>query len=269
MRKSILVLISLVLLLTPACQDNVNVEKEKEAVLNVLREAPRLLTEYDMKGMTELHVTDESAARYDGTEVYSGWDEIEALLKSYVDNDGEFENINPRNEKENVIIKVSGNSSWVICDNIWKWEEDGQSVSYMNKQIAFLEKVDGEWKIAFSAFVQNNAEQERNKEIALKYHELNPDDIDDILAVDFIGHWNGGDWNREDHRQTWSNNEAEDNIIHIVAENDLVAVKFTRSAESGGESFGVDVMQYMQIKDGMIVEIWELFDQNQLDNLPD
>ena len=113
---------------------------------------------------------------------------------------------------------------------------------------------------------QNQTVQEKNKEIAVKYHELNPDDIDDILAVDFIGHWNENDWNREDHRRAWSNNKAEDKIIHIIAENDLVAVEFTRSFDSDGDSGSVDVMQFMQIKNGKIVEIWELFNQNQLES---
>jgi hypothetical protein len=267
MRKSILVFISLGLLLTPACQDNANVEKEKEAILNVLLEEGRLFSEFDMNGITELHITDATATRYDGgSKVYSGWDDIESLYESYIERNKEFQSDNDRNEKENVIIKVNGNNAWVICDNIWKWDENEESFSAMNKQIAFLEKVDGEWKIAFNSFVQDNTEQERNKQIAVIYHELDPKDIDEILAVDFIGHWNGNDWNREDHRRAWSNNEAKDKIVFMIAENDMVAVKFVRMGENEGKSLSVDVMQFMQIKDGKIVEIWELFNQSQLES---
>ena len=119
---------------------------------------------------------------------------------------------------------------------------------------------------ATSITYASNIDPESNKKIALKYHELDPNDIDDILSEDFIGHWNENTWNREDHRRTWSNNKAEDKIVFMVAENDVVAVKFIRMGESDGDSFSVDVMQFMQFKDGKIVEIWELFDMNQLES---
>ena len=268
MKKSIIVFISLGLLLTPACQDNANVEKEKEAILNVLLEEGRLFSEFDMNGITELHITDATATRYDGSQLYSGWEEIESLYESYIERNKEFQSDNDRNEKENVIIKINGNNAWVICDNIWKWDENGESFSATNKQIAFLEKVGGEWKFAFNAFVQDNTEQERNKEIALKYHELNPDDIDAILTEDFIGRigMSGRSWNREGHRNVWSNRKAEDEILHIVAEGDMVAIRFIRTGEMEGKSYSVDVMQFMRFENGKIAEIWEMFDQNQLDS---
>ena len=115
-------------------------------------------------------------------------------------------------------------------------------------------------------FAQDNTDQERNKEIAVKYHELNPDDIDAILAVDFIGLTNENTWNRENHRQAWTNNTAEDKIVHIVAENDLVAIKFIRMGEVEGKSFSVDAMQFMRFKNGKIAEIWEVYDPNQYES---
>jgi hypothetical protein len=115
-------------------------------------------------------------------------------------------------------------------------------------------------------FAQDNTDQERNKEIAVKYHELNPDDIDAILTVDFIGLTNENTWNRENHRQAWTNNTAEDKIVLIVAENDLVAIKFIRMGEVEGKSFSVDAMQFMRFKNGKIAEIWEVYDPNQYES---
>ena len=73
-------------------------------------------------------------------------------------------------------------------------------------------------------FAQNNSVQESNKKLAVKYHELNPDDIDEILSEDFTGHVNERTWNREDHRRVWTQNElkAEEKILFMVAENNLV-----------------------------------------------
>jgi len=44
-------------------------------------------------------------------------------------------------------------TAWVICDNIWKWEAKGEPQTNQNIQISFLEKIDGEWKFSFNAFV--------------------------------------------------------------------------------------------------------------------
>ena len=60
---------------------------------------------------------------------------------------------NPRNIKENVIVKVPGNTAWLICDNIWKYEFNNKPIEWNNVQIAFFEKMDGKWKYSFNAFV--------------------------------------------------------------------------------------------------------------------
>jgi len=119
-------------------------------------------------------------------------------------------------------------------------------------------------------FAQNNTDQERNKEIAVKYHELNPGNIDAILAGDFTGHSNEKTWNRENHRQalntTFKEIKVEDKIVHIVSENDLVAIRFIRMGEVEGKSFSIDIMQFMQFKNGKIAEIWEVYDPNQYES---
>ena len=111
-------------------------------------------------------------------------------------------------------------------------------------------------------FAQNNSVQESNKKLAVKYHELNPDDINEILSEDFTGHVNERTWNREDHRRVWTQNEykAEDKILFMVAENNLVAVRFIRTGEIEGESFNAEVMQFMRFENEKIVEVWEVYD---------
>ncbi len=61
---------------------------------------------------------------------------------------------NPRNLKGNLIIKVTGNSAWILCDNIWEYEYNNVAEKQTNMQIAFFEKVNGEWKFSFDAFIQ-------------------------------------------------------------------------------------------------------------------
>lgn len=146
-------------------QEKIDVEKEKEAIIEVLHEEGVTFAASDMESLSALHVQDESDTRYDGIKVYSGWNEIETLLKSYIEwseNDTISENV--RNEKENVILKVTGNNAWVICDNIWKWEASGEPKGFQNIQISFLEKIDGDWKFSFNAFVEGPKEDDNGVE---------------------------------------------------------------------------------------------------------
>jgi len=57
----------------------------------------------------------------------------------------------PVNTKENMVIKVTGNTAWLTYDNKWEWTNDGIIGGYNNIQIIFLEKIKGEWKISFAA----------------------------------------------------------------------------------------------------------------------
>jgi hypothetical protein len=83
-----------------------------------------------------------------GFNTYHGWDKIEALLGDYVEGS---EPLSLENSKENVILKVTGNSAWLTCDNVWK-DKNGGEGGFSNIQIVFLEKVKGEWKISFAAY---------------------------------------------------------------------------------------------------------------------
>ncbi len=107
---------------------------------------------------------------------------------------------------------------------------------------------------------QKNIDVEKNKKVAALYHELNPEDIDGILTEDFIGRSNSSTWNREAHRKNWSNNKGEDKILHLIAEGDLVAIRFMRTMEWNGKIIKFEMMQLMLFENGKIVEIWENYD---------
>ena len=115
-----------------------------------------------MDKLASLHVQDESDTRLAGTTLYKGWEDIKSLLNGYIENNkkepfGE----NFRNKKENIRLKVTGNTAWAICDNIWKWEDaDGETGGFQNIHISFLEKIDGDWKLSFEAYVKSPEEDE-------------------------------------------------------------------------------------------------------------
>ena len=138
------------------------------------------------------------------------------------------------------------------------------------KKIIFL--VLSSFLISGSSFCQEindkeaKASVEKNKKISAMYHDLNPDDIDKILTEDFIGRHeqNRFTWNRERHRQTWTNNkDMQDSIFHQIAEGDWVATRFVRKGIYGGRPVRAEIMHFKRFKNGKIAEIWEYTDHNQ------
>ena len=121
-----------------------------------------------------------------------------------------------------------------------------------------------------SLFAQDNANLEKNKAIAVKYHELKAEDVDVLLAVNFVGHSNDMTWTRENHRQalntTHKTFKSEDKILSMLAEGDIVAIRFVRMGEMEGKPVKLDMMQFMHILDGVIVEIWESYNPEQFES---
>ena len=111
---------------------------------------------------------------------------------------------------------------------------------------------------------------EENKKVARRYHDLNPDEVEDILTPDFIGrHTFGHTWNRESHKQYWSREDRrdfEDTIHEQIAEGEWVATRFTRSGTHEGKHRELDIMHFKRFEAGKIAEIWEYFDRRQVED---
>ncbi len=153
MRKFLLPLFGIILLAGTSCQNRINVEKEEEALLEVLSKEAKAFMAGDMEAVFALHTQDKLETRLElgayGYNTFKGWDEIKTLL---VDAAPGMQHSGAVNVKENVIIKVMQNSAWLTCDNIWKWDNDGESDGYNNIQVVFFEKIKGEWKISFASY---------------------------------------------------------------------------------------------------------------------
>lgn len=160
MKKNLILISAIFFLLCSSCQEKIDVEKEKAAIIEVINAEGSTFAANDLEGVFALHLQDELSTRYSGNKVYKGWDEIKALFESYVErNTRDTTWTNPRNIKENIVCKVTGNTAWLICDNIWKFEFNNEPQEMSNVQIAFLEKMDGVWKISFNAFVEKSSSE--------------------------------------------------------------------------------------------------------------
>jgi len=159
MKKSLFVVFALIFLICISCKEKIDIEKEKEAVLKVLQEEGDAFAVNDMKRVSAVHLQDKTATRLeqgpDSYNIYNGWDEINRLYEGYIErNLADSSYKNSQNLKGNITIKIVENSAWLICDNTWKYEYNGVAEEDTNIQIAFFEKVNGEWKFSFNAFVQ-------------------------------------------------------------------------------------------------------------------
>ena len=108
---------------------------------------------------------------------------------------------------------------------------------------------------------------EENKRIARRYHKLDPEEVGEILAPDFIGRHNetGFTWNREEHIAFWkAHPEAQDVIHQQIAEGGWVATRFTRTWTVGGDPRETEIMHLKRFEGGKIAELWEYLDQRQI-----
>ena len=110
--------------------------------------------------------------------------------------------------------------------------------------------------------------EQKNKSIARRYHQFNVDEIDDILAPDFVGyHSDGRTWDIASHKKFWSSqeNSLQDTIHVQVAEGDWVATRLTRAGLYQGRQIKLDMMAFKRFQDGKIVEVWEQYDSKLAD----
>lgn len=153
MRRFFFPLFIIVVALVTSCQPKVNVEKETKAILAVLQEEAEGLKTMDKERVYATHMQGSQETRMElgvyGFNIYEGWDEIESLLGDYLEGGPHMNHINA---KENVILKITGNSAWLTCDNVWRGTTEDGKDEFSNIQIVFMEKVKGEWKISFSAY---------------------------------------------------------------------------------------------------------------------
>ncbi len=177
MKKTLLTLFAIILLAGTACQEKIDIEKEKEAIMAVIQEEGDAAAAMDMERLLAVHVQDNLDTRLQTREndytIYAGWNEIKALFKSWEESGWSVEN--PKNFKENVILKVTDGSAWLICDNIWKWTYEGEPGGMDNIEITFWEKIEGKWKISFTAYI---TKPEPEKEVEKGEGEPEPKELE-------------------------------------------------------------------------------------------
>ncbi len=148
-----------------SCQNKIDIEKEKKAIIAVLEEESESIVNQDYARWSETWLQDETAKYIgSGRESYInlvGWEEVGSRIKEIlIDNPGP---VYTKMEKANFKIKVYKECAWANYDETNYNAEGEISNSLLINKI--LEKVDGEWKIVFtSVVVKSSLEKEVEKE---------------------------------------------------------------------------------------------------------
>jgi hypothetical protein len=150
MKKYVLTILAIVLLAGTSCEQQVDIEKEKEAILALITEETQAYHDKDFERFAACYVQDESNIRILGGENETmsytvGYEKVGSSFKELFENNPDPTKNNE--VKKNFTIKVYKDCAWIVFE-----EEDFTDEGESNGRgigTNFLEKVDGKWKIAY------------------------------------------------------------------------------------------------------------------------
>jgi len=157
MKKNITILISLFIIIFVSCNNRIDTEKEKDAIIAVIENETNSHFAKDFEQQSKSFLQDESlivlVSRKGGYGYAVGWNQISKSIKQNIE-----KNPNPIAEKfENTDykIKVYDKSAWAVyAENVYNSEGE-----FIRKviNVRFLEKIDNEWKIVYLSDVNTTS----------------------------------------------------------------------------------------------------------------
>lgn len=262
MKNIFLSLLGITFLTLCSCAEKVDYETDRQAIEDVLEEWDKNAESGDLADNADYYTTD--ALRIGAGTILSGKEEIRDAFQNYAGTGRITKN-------ENTLEDL-----WISGDLAVKWgtfsgvyEPNNGSYATYPKQAGtsvYERQKNGSWKMILTVSTDLT---EHNKLVSEMYHELDPENMDEILTEDFIGRneRSRNTWTKKIHKEYWSNNKgvASDKIIMQVAEGNWVATWFTRSGEWEGSFIEMELMQFKRFENGKISEIWEYGDVGHLE----
>ena len=139
------------------CDQPIDFDKERASIIEVINKETTAYIDRDFDAVFSTHVHDSLNIRLSaGPDNYvflEGWDDVAKHLSGDETEDDLNENLHISVEKSNYRMKIYPNSAWVVCDQKWTSQYDEDITEINSIQIRFMEKIDGEWKIALISFI--------------------------------------------------------------------------------------------------------------------
>ncbi len=139
------------------CEKAIDYEKEKAAIIAVMKKETQTYIDRDFEGMFSTHVHDSLNMRLTaGASNYvfaEGWEDVSRHMTGDETEDDLGADIHTTVEKTNYRMKIYPQSAFVVCDQKWTSQYADDMTEMNSIQVRFLEKVGGEWKISFVSFI--------------------------------------------------------------------------------------------------------------------
>lgn len=146
-----------VVLMFAGCQDQIDYEKERQAIIDVINLETQSYVDRDMETAFSTHVHDSLNMRLTaGADDYvfiQGWEAHARHLAGDATEDDLGPDMHIHVEKSNYRMRIHPTSAFVVCDQTWTSAYEDDTTEIKSIQVRFLEKIDGEWKIAFVSFI--------------------------------------------------------------------------------------------------------------------
>lgn len=171
MRYSLIFIAALFIGLTSGCEQPIDEEKEKAAIIDVINRETDTYLARDFEGMFSTHVQDSLNMRLTaGADSYvfiQGWEDVSKHMTGDETEDELGADRHITVEKSNFRIKLYPNSAFVVCDQKWTSDFGGDVTEINSIQVRLLDKIEGEWKISFVSFIGTSGYDEQEEEEVL------------------------------------------------------------------------------------------------------
>ena len=157
MKYTILSVFVLAAIAFTGCEQPVDYEKEKAAIIAVMEKETQSYIDRDFDAMFSTHVQDSLNMRLtagpSAVVFAEGWDEVSRHMTGDQTEDDLGPDLHITVDKTNYRMRIYPQSAFVVCDQKWSTQYDDDVVEINSIQVRFLEKKDGEWKISFVSFI--------------------------------------------------------------------------------------------------------------------
>jgi hypothetical protein len=157
MRYTILFILAIALTGVFGCEQEINMDKERAAIIAVINQETDAYLERDYESVYATHVQDSLNMRLTaGPDSYvflEGWEQIGKHLLGDETEDDLSPDLHITVEKYNYRMKIYPGSAFVVCDQKWTSQYGGDVNEINSIQVRFLEKIEGEWKVSFVSWI--------------------------------------------------------------------------------------------------------------------
>ncbi|MBA7567616.1 hypothetical protein ES708_09331 [subsurface metagenome] len=157
MKKSVLfVFIAMLFVISGCSKKSVDIDAEKAAIKKVLVNETSAYLKQDLVGVLDAFAQDEKAIYLSvGSQGYKeiiGFENITKYFRASTQSDWSAYT-DYKVDKSNWNIKISGKNAMVYFNQTMHFKMNGESMDTHSKEIRFMEKIKGEWKIVMLEWI--------------------------------------------------------------------------------------------------------------------